>query len=246
MLDVRQFLCAYPIWNGLVEMDMQENKRDQRLSNIEADIVEIKADIAELREQGAKRSDIAELREQGAKRDERLSNIEEDIKEIKKNMASIMDDTGFLKGMVLESNLALRIRSIAAQRFDLRRPRVMRSSFELMDEDLQDALDEALNDNRITRQEQVRIEATDIILSARRKQDGSEIWIVFEVSYTIGSEDIDRAKKSAEILSRLLGVSTVAAAVGRSIPPNILRRAESAGVEALTVNSHRVKDGFDV
>ena len=260
----------------VLEIKEHEARQDQRLDNIEADVAEIKeyqarqdqrldnieADIAELKRQGAKRdqrlgnieADIAELKKQGAKRDQRLDRIEADIVDIKKTMAEMMGkidvmqadiaqikiDLGDLKGDRLESKLARNIRSIAAQRFQLRSPKVIQSSYELMDANLRSKLEEALNDDRISYEEYIRLEETDIILSARRKQDGSEVWIPLEASHTIGSEDVDRVKISAEILSRLLGVPIIPVAAGRSVPPNIQRRADSAGVETLVIGRDRL------
>ena len=231
-------------------------KRDQRLDNIEADIAEMKGDIAELKKQGAKRdqrldrieADIAEIKaimaKMGAKIDVMQADIDvmqADIDVMQADIAQIKIDLGDLKGESLEAKLARSIRPIAAQRFQLRSPKVIQSSYELMDANLRSMLDEALNDDRISSDEYIRLEETDIILSARRKQDGSEVWIPLEASHTIGSEDVDRVKISAEILSRLLGVAIIPVAAGRSVPPNIRRRADSAGVVALVLGKDLLK-----
>ncbi len=240
------------------EIKAKGAERDERIARMEADIVSMKADIAELKAQGAKRderianiendiavmkADIAEIKavladliEQGVARDERLDRMEADIADIKTQIKQINIDMGVVKGVSLELSLARSIKSIASQRFGLRKARVMTSRVDVMDEDMEDTIDEALNEGRITNRQYVRIEKTDFILRARRKQNGSEIWVALESSYTIGSEDIDRAKESAAVLRVLYGVPVIAAVAGRSIPPNLEKRAESAGVQTMIVS----------
>ncbi len=236
-----------------------------RLANIENDIDSMKADIAEIKEQGAKRDErlarmerqgaarderiarmerqgaarderLARMERQGAARDERLDRMEANIAEITTQVKQINIDMGVVKGVSLELSLARSIKSIASQRFGLRRARVMTSRVDVMNEDMEDTMDEALNEGRITNQQYVRIQNTDFILRARRKQNGSEIWVAVESSYTVGSEDIDRAKESAAALGVLYGVPVIAAVAGNSIPPNLEKRAESAGVQTMIVS----------
>ncbi len=151
-------------------------------------------------------------------------------------MKQVSIDMGDLKDIFLELLLARSIISIASQRFGLRRARVMTSCVDVMNEDMRGTIDEALSEGRISNQQYVRIEQTDYILRALRQQNGSEIWIALEASYTVGSEDIDRTKESAAVLGVLYGSPVIAAVAGRSIPPDLEERAELAGVQAMILS----------
>ena len=154
-------------------------------------------------------------------------------------MQIVIDEVD-LKSVRLESKLSRSIRSIAMHVFQLLPPKVIQSSYERMDATMQEMVEEAIDDDRLSYEEYIRLEETDIILSARRKQDGSEVWIPIEASYAIRSKDVDRVKISAEILSRLLDVATIPVAAGRSVPPNIQRRADSAGVVTMVIGKDRL------
>ena len=197
-----------------------EAGQDQRLDRAEAGIVDIKKIMADI---------MASLDAMGANIDIMQADI-----------AHIKNDLGYLKSVRLESKLSRSIRSIAMHVFQLRPPKVIQSSYERMDATMQKMVEDAIDDDRLSYDEYIRLEQTDIILSARRKQDGSEVWIPLEASHTIMPKDVDRVKESAEILSRLLGVAIIPVAAGRSVPPNIQRRADSAGVETLVIGRDRL------
>ena len=75
--------------------------------------------------------------------------------------------------------------------------------------------------------EQVRL--ADLVARGRRREDASVIYLVVEVSWGVGVDDVRRAAERAELLSRA-GVQTVAVVAGSWIGPDAAEMARGSGV----------------
>ncbi len=189
----------------------------ERLDRIEADLAEAKADRADIRNE---------------------------LEIAKTERAQMRDDIGMLKGDMLEVRLHRRVRSLASQRLGLRRGRIMQSLVQETGADFSDAVDDALANGLITDEQETRIDATDIILRATRKSDGSPVWIAVEASNNVGQTDIERARQAADALSAAFGEASEAVAAGYSIHDRDAERAERLGVHAFIISIPRlVSDG---
>ena len=177
-----------------------------RLDRIEKDIAKLKADVAELK------ADVAEL---------------------KTDVAELKVDVADLKGSDLEHRLHRRIRALASQALELRRPRIVHGPMQNPDEDFADQVEDALEGGRITGAQEARIEATDFILRAQRRSDRATVWIAVEASNRVHAGDIERVRASADALCAVFGEDTVAVAAGYGIDPPDAARAEAAGVRYL-------------
>ena len=69
----------------------------------------------------------------------------------------------------------------------------------------------------------------DLVMMVQRHGEPA-IYIAVEVSYTIGSVDIRRAKRNAEYLSRYTPLQAVGAVVGVHMPDTIRHQADAEGV----------------
>ncbi len=179
-------------------------------------VAELKTDVAELK------TDVAELKT--------------DVAELKTDVAELKTDVAELKGDCLEFKLPQRSRAFLSQKLALRGARIMQSPLGLeLGNDLSEAVEQAADTGAITDAEETRILATDLILCARRKRDRSTVWVAVEASHTIDGRDIDRARKSADILQRVFGADSVAAAVGYGVRADDKRRAEETGVQVFVI-----------
>lgn len=170
----------------------------------------------------------------------RLDRIEKDIAELKADVAELKADVAELKGDVaglkgsdLEHRLHRKIRPLASQALELRRPRVVHGPLQNPDEDFADQVEDALGGGRITDAQEARIEATDFILRAQRRSDQATVWIAVEASNKVHAGDIDRARASADALRAVFGVDAVAVVAGYGIDPPDAARARAAGVRYL-------------
>lgn len=186
-----------------------------RLDRIEKDVAELKADVAVLK------TDVAVLKA--------------DMAEVKTNVARLTKDVDFLKGSDLEHRLNRKIRALASQRLKLKGMEAIQTPGQWPNRDFFKAVEEALEDGRITAEQGSRIDATDFILSAQRSADRVPVWVAIEASHTVHGSDINRARAAADALRAVFRTEVVAVAAGYRINAANTERAKAAGVAYLGV-----------
>lgn len=183
-----------------------------RLDRIEKDVAELKVDVAQLK------TDVAEL---------------------KTDMAALKTDVAALKGSDLENRLHRKIRALMSQAFKLRSTRVVQGPVQEPKGEFLDEIENAVRDGRMTEEQESRIDATDFILSAKRRSDPTPVWIAVEASNTVHSGDINRVRASADALQAALHGDALAVVAGYDIDAANAERAEAAGVTYLQVSPPR-------
>ena len=179
-----------------------------RLDRIEKDVAELKADVAQLKA---------------------------DMAEVKTNVARLTKDVDFLKGSDLEHRLNRKIRALTSQRLKLMVMEAIQTPGQWPNRDFFKAVEEALEDGRITAEQESRIDATDFILNARRRTDRVPVWVAIEASHTVHGSDINRARAAADALRAVFRTDVVAVAAGYRINAANTERAKAAGVAYLGV-----------
>ena len=169
----------------------------------------------------------------------RLDHVEKDIAELKADVAELKIDVGHLKGSDLEHRLHRKIRALTSRALELRRPRVVQGPVQEPDEDFADLVEDALDGGRITDAQEARIEATDFILRAQRRNDRAPVWIAVEASSKVRAGDVERVRASADVLRTVFGVDAVAVVAGYGIDAPDAARAKAAGVRYLQVSPPR-------
>lgn len=79
---------------------------------------------------------------------------------------------------------------------------------------------QSVDTSAITRQNLQSFRRADLVIRAVNS-DGTAIYIAVEISYTVDGNDIRRARRNAEYLTRLTGVPAVAAVAGVIIDPHV-------------------------
>ena len=161
----------------------------------------------------------------------RLERIEADLGIVKTEVAT-------LKGDSLEGKMHRRIRPLLSQRLGLRRARMMQSPFMDTSQELFEPVEDALDSGGISDLQETRVNETDIILQAVRKEDRSRIWVAVEASNNIAQSDIERVRQSADALGVVFGRDTIAVVVGYNIHPLDQERADGAGVAVLLIEGN--------
>ena len=178
----------------------------------------------------------------------RLDAIEADVAEIKRRVTTLERDMEILKSDVatlkvdsLEVKIPRSIRPYLSQKLALRRPRIMQSAVTVEpDRELRDAVYRAVDENVITVDQEDRIAMTDLILRARRRDDGMAIvWVAVEASNTVNRNDIERARESADALRAIFDRHSIGVAMGYAIREEELRLADTAGVNVFIVDESR-------
>ena len=162
-----------------------------------------------------------------------LTRLEEAVAKLVETVRQLAGDMGHIRGVTLELGLHRSVRSRVSQALGLRRARIMQSQLLEPLPELADRMDSALAGGLITSDQDSRVEATDVILRAKRKSDGAMIWVAIEASGSINEGDIQRARESADILAVMFEQPTEAAVVGHRISVLDAERADAARVHVL-------------
>ena len=199
-----------------------------RLDAIEADVAEIKARVSTLQR------DVTTLKSD-------VEILKDDVTTLKSDVEILKDDVATLKGDSLEVKIPRSIRPYLSQKLALRRPRIMQSAVTVEpDRELRDAVYRAVDENVITEDQEDRISMTDLILRARRRDDGAAtVWVAVEASNTINRHDIERARESADALRAIFDQRSIAVTMGYAIREEDLRLADTAGVDVFIVDESR-------
>ena len=187
-----------------------------RLNAIERDVAEIKRDLVEIKR--------------------RVTTLEHDVSELKLDMKAVKIDVAALKGDSLEVRMHKWIRPFLSQKLALRRPDVVHGAVTHTDRGLQEAVYEAVDADRITVGQEVRVFATDLILRAQRQSGRTTMWVAVEASNTLDGRDIERARESAEALQAIFGEEAAAAVMGHAISSEHRQLAGASGVEVFIVD----------
>ena len=196
-----------PVRLHAIERDVAEIKG--RVSTLERDVTEIKGDVAETKG--------------------RVGTLERDVAEMKIDLAA-------LKGDSLEVRMHKWIRPFLSQKMGLRRPHIVYGAVGEADRELQEAVYEAVDAERITAGQEVRVFATDLILRAQRESGRTPVWVAVEASNTLDRRDIERAREAADALQAIFGEPSAAAVMGHAIRAEHRELAGASGVEVFIVD----------
>ncbi len=143
------------------------------------------------------------------------------IKALTRQVGGLTDEVGTLKSDMLEP----RYRDRGPAHFG----RLARRLRALSTSALADLLDDAVGAGRLDDAEREEVLRTDLVLTGRRREDQSEVYLLAEVSVGIGPYDVDRAADRSALLGKL-GRPVIAIAAGRSVTAEAADLARARGV----------------
>ena len=182
---------------------------------------------AEERAQAERRTDqrFAELAEERAaaelRFDQRWAEIGERIDQLTETTKSHANDIGTLKGWNLEDRF--RERPSAYLRSFFRRARAY------TDRELDKLLDSGLERGVITEDDWEEVRLADVVVHGLRRDDGTEVFLVVEVSWGVGLYDLERAVRRAGILGRLVA-PVLPVVAGNGVTAEARSRCDAEGV----------------
>jgi hypothetical protein len=183
----------------------------------------------ELMELPALMRQLAEqVAEAQAHADERLARLEKLGERLDLAIERLVDAVGLidarvgrLEGDMLELRYARRAPAYLSP--IARRLRVLETG------PLADLLDDAVATDRLSDAERAAVLDADLVLSGRRREDGTEVYILAEVSAGIGPHDVERAADRATTLQKL-GRPVIPIVVGWRINAEAAALADQRGV----------------
>jgi hypothetical protein len=206
--EARALLLSEDLLNLPPKFDRLEKKVDRIEERV--DRIEKRVDKIE------QRVDRIEERLDGI--EERVSRIEEDVSKLKDDVGKLTNrvdrlekDVAYLKGSDRERWYRDRAHAIFGKVILKGRP---------FEEKAVEILWEACKKGQISKEERDEVLSADLLWSGER--EGEFVVLVVEVSFTISQDDVERAKKRAEIL-RKLGIFAIPVVGGIEFGEDIKR-----------------------
>ena len=101
-------------------------------------------------------------------------------------------------------------------------------------EAFEDAISDAEDNGSIQHDEAFRLRETDLVIRARRKSDGANLWFVVEASGTLDDDDIERVERSAVALRKIYPHDEVAPLLfGYRISDRYMRIASDGNIQVV-------------
>lgn len=160
---------------------------------------------------------MAELTQRVTSLAEAQQRLEVQMAELTRVVRTLTDEVGELKGDSLERRY--RERAVAYFGRLLRRIRVLSL------EELSILLDEAVARGTLSEAEAEAVTWTDLVVQGRRREDGTDVALVVEVSWGVGPQDVERAVARAASLTRA-GLSALPVVAGHMITREAVELAQ--------------------
>ena len=163
----------------------------------------------------------------------RLERLEEGQQRLEREIETLKTDVGTLKGSDTERRARENILNIAKDELDLSRGSILLARGRNTAPEFLGSINDAEVLGLITEEQADHVLLADIIIRARRGVDREYVHGVFEVSSTIGQNDIRRARERADAVAAATGEEAIAAVIGGTIQPPQRTQAEEMDVRVL-------------
>jgi hypothetical protein len=157
--------------------------------------------------------------------DRQLATLTEQVAALTRVVHTLTVDVGTLKGKSLEADY--RSRGHAYLSRVIRRPHVLTA------DELMTIIEDARDRGMLSDIEAQDLYETDLVVRGRRLEDGTEVYLVVEVSWGVGPHDVERALQRARMLSHI-GLATIPVVAGEHILPETHERARQSQVWQVT------------
>jgi hypothetical protein len=140
--------------------------------------------------------------------EQRVEELAEAQRRTEQRIGRLQDDVGDLKGVVLEERYYRRASSYSS--------RLVRRSQVISGNELTVLLAEAVTRGALSQEGADEIGWADVVVPGQRRKDSTEVYLVVEVSWGVGTSDIKRAVRRAALLAQM-GIQTLPVVAGDHI-----------------------------
>src|SRR5215813_12697335 len=154
-----------------------------------------------------------------------ISDLSQRMEQLAETQLRMGSDLEQLKG----HNLEQRYRERAPAYFS----RILRRVHALSNDELIALLDTAVAQGRLSEDEADEILQADVVVRGRHREDGTEVYLVVEVSWGVGLHDVQRAVERAALLARL-GTPALPVVAGFWVTPEAEEPARALRVWQVT------------
>jgi hypothetical protein len=156
---------------------------------------------------------------------EQMTALTVQVTALARSVQTLTDDVGALKGRSLEADY--RTKGPAYFGRLIRRPHVLTS------DELVTLLEDARERGVFSDAEVQELYDADLVVRGRRAVDGTEVYLVVEVSWGVGQYDVERAARRAALLARI-GAAVIPVVAGERLTAEAGRLAQQHRVWQLT------------
>jgi len=165
---------------------------------------------------------LAELRAYTEQRFQALAAQMADLIQVVQTFAT---DLGTLKGRSLEGEYRTKVYAYFG--------RIVRRGHVLSPDELTALLDDAIESGALSEAQADDISLADVIVRGRRRSDGAAVFLVVEVSWGVGPQDVERAIRRAALLA-YTGTPAIPVVAGTWVTPEAADLARTHQVWQLT------------
>lgn len=187
------------------------------------ELLALPTQIAELRAETERR--FQELAEALGRTDKQVAELVVQMTRLSQEVRTMTNDVGELKGMTLEADY--RTKGYAYFSRIIRRPHV------LSGDEIASLVEDAQDKGVLSDTEARELYEADVIARGKKREDGTDVYLVAEVSWGVGPYDVERAIKRAALLARL-GTSVFPVVAGKSLTAEAIRLARTQQVWQVT------------
>jgi hypothetical protein len=159
---------------------------------------QIMHDLAEAQQRTEQR--VEELAEAQRRTEQHLADLVAAQWRTEQRIGRLQDDVGDLKGVVMEERYYRRASSYFS--------RLVRRSQVISGNELTALLEEAVARGALSEEGADEIGWADVVVRGQRREDGTDLYLVVEVSWAVGTSDVERAVRRAALLAQT-GVQTL-------------------------------------
>jgi hypothetical protein len=151
---------------------------------------------------------LADLVAAQRRTEQRVEELAEAQRRTEQRIGRLQDDVGDLKGVVMEERYHRRASSYFS--------RLVRRSQVISGNELTALLAEAVARGALSEEGADEIGWADVVVRGQRREDGTDLYLVVEVSWGVGTSDVERAVRRAALLAQT-GVQTLPVVAGDHI-----------------------------
>jgi hypothetical protein len=157
--------------------------------------------------------------------EERLATVSTQLADLIQVVQTFATDLGDLKGRNLEYAYSTKVYAYFG--------RIVRRAHVLSPDELTSLLEDAIDRGVLSEAQAEDVSLADVIVRGRRRTDGTEVFLVVEVSWGVGPLDVERAMRRASLLART-GTPALPVVAGTWITPEAANLAHTQQVWQLT------------
>jgi hypothetical protein len=164
---------------------------------------------------------VTELAVAQRRTEEQVAAVSAQLADLIQVVQTFSTDIGELQGRSLEGDYRTRVYAYFS--------RVVRRAHALSPDELTSLLEDAIDRGALSEDQAEDVSLADVIIQGRRRSDGAEVFLVVEVSWGAGPQDVERATRRAALLAHT-GSPALPVVAGKWVTPEAAQLARTQQV----------------